>query len=188
VGKRHRRIRARSATRQVAGAATEKPGLEAHRAKRPAQPAFSRRPLSQSTEPKPGPGRQRRLHRAVSCRETEHRNRKCARLCAGEPTRPLSKLQTMPCSAHARYRWTLRLRFRLGALTDTPDLGGGIGSTGWTALQIGMLSHGCPLDVPRTGREAVASVPLSVVTLAMVPRSAWANGSVNIGGSAGVGG
>ena len=38
VGKRHRRIRARSATRQVAGAATEKPGLEAHRAKRPTQP------------------------------------------------------------------------------------------------------------------------------------------------------
>ena len=44
MGKRHRRIRARSATRQVAGAATEKPGLEAHRAKRPAQPAFSRGP------------------------------------------------------------------------------------------------------------------------------------------------
>ena len=55
VGKRHRRIRARSATRQVAGAATEKPGLKAHRAKRPAQPAFSRRPLSQSPEPKPTP-------------------------------------------------------------------------------------------------------------------------------------
>ena len=31
VGKRHRRIRARGATGQVAGAATEKPGLEAHR-------------------------------------------------------------------------------------------------------------------------------------------------------------
>ncbi len=45
VGKRHRRIRARSATGQVAGAATEKPGLEAHRPNRPAQPAFSQRPL-----------------------------------------------------------------------------------------------------------------------------------------------
>ena len=43
VGKRHRRIRARSATGQVAGAATEKPGLEAHRPKRPAQPAFSQK-------------------------------------------------------------------------------------------------------------------------------------------------
>jgi hypothetical protein len=32
VGKRHRRIRARSAPGQVAGAANEKPGLEAHRA------------------------------------------------------------------------------------------------------------------------------------------------------------
>jgi hypothetical protein len=50
VGKRHRRIRARSATGQVAGAATEKPGLEAHRPKRPAQPAFSRTPLSQSAQ------------------------------------------------------------------------------------------------------------------------------------------
>jgi hypothetical protein len=33
VGKRHRRIRARSAPGQVAGAANEKAGLEAHRAK-----------------------------------------------------------------------------------------------------------------------------------------------------------
>ena len=44
MGKRHRRIRARSATGQVAGAANEKPGLEAHRPiKRPAQPAFSQK-------------------------------------------------------------------------------------------------------------------------------------------------
>src|SRR5512133_3301467 len=43
VGKRHRRIRARGATGQVAGAATKKPGLEAHRPKRPAQPAFSQK-------------------------------------------------------------------------------------------------------------------------------------------------
>ena len=43
VGKRHRRIRARSATGQVAGAATETAGLEAHRPKRPAQPAFSQK-------------------------------------------------------------------------------------------------------------------------------------------------
>jgi hypothetical protein len=69
VGKRHRRIRARSATGQVAGAATEKAGLEAHRPRRPAQPAFSRRPLSQSTEPKPGPGRQQGLQRALSCHD-----------------------------------------------------------------------------------------------------------------------
>jgi hypothetical protein len=41
--KRHRRIRARSATRQVAGAATEKARAQAHRAKRPAQPAFSQK-------------------------------------------------------------------------------------------------------------------------------------------------
>jgi hypothetical protein len=44
VGKRHRRIRARGATGQVAGAATEKHGLEAHRANRPAQHAFSQGP------------------------------------------------------------------------------------------------------------------------------------------------
>jgi hypothetical protein len=44
VGKRHRRICARSATGQVAGAATEKPGLKRPSSKRPAQPAFSRRP------------------------------------------------------------------------------------------------------------------------------------------------
>jgi hypothetical protein len=43
VGKRHRRIRARSATGQVAGAATETAGLKAHRPKRPAQPAFSQK-------------------------------------------------------------------------------------------------------------------------------------------------
>ena len=63
VGKRHRRIRARSATGQVAGAATEKPGLEAHRPKRPAQPAFSQkapRPSQPTLSPPPdttGPSR-----------------------------------------------------------------------------------------------------------------------------------
>jgi len=57
VGKRHRRIRARSATGQVAGAATEKPGLQlAHRPKRPAQPAFSQkapRPSRPNLSPPP---------------------------------------------------------------------------------------------------------------------------------------
>ena len=44
VGKRHRRIRAHSTTRPVAGAATEKPELTAHQPQqRPAQPAFSQR-------------------------------------------------------------------------------------------------------------------------------------------------
>jgi hypothetical protein len=57
VGKRHRRIRARSATGQVAEAATEKPGLQlAHRPKRPAQPAFSQkapRPSRPTLSPPP---------------------------------------------------------------------------------------------------------------------------------------
>ena len=57
MGKRHRRIRARSATGQVAGAATEKPGLQrAHRPKRPAQPAFSQkapRPSRPNLSPPP---------------------------------------------------------------------------------------------------------------------------------------
>jgi hypothetical protein len=57
VGKRHRRIRARSATGQVAGAATEKRGLQlAHRPKRPAQPAFSQkapRPSQPNLSPPP---------------------------------------------------------------------------------------------------------------------------------------
>jgi hypothetical protein len=54
MGKRHRRIRARSATGQVAGAATEKPGLEAHRPKRPAQPAFSQK-APRPSRPNPSP-------------------------------------------------------------------------------------------------------------------------------------
>jgi hypothetical protein len=53
---RQRRIRARSAIRQVAGAATEKYGLEAHRPKRPAQLRSPREPLSRSTDRKPRPG------------------------------------------------------------------------------------------------------------------------------------
>jgi hypothetical protein len=44
VGKRHRRIRARSATGPVAGAATEKPGSKPIAQKRPAQHAFSQGP------------------------------------------------------------------------------------------------------------------------------------------------
>ena len=60
VGKRHRRIRARSATGQVAGAATEKPGLEAHRPNRPAQPAFSQKaPRPSRAEPTPTAGQHR---------------------------------------------------------------------------------------------------------------------------------
>jgi hypothetical protein len=51
MGKRHRRIRARSATRPVAGAATELSGSHAHRRKRPAHVAFSRRPLNQVRGP-----------------------------------------------------------------------------------------------------------------------------------------
>jgi hypothetical protein len=43
---------------------------------------------------------------------------------------------------------------------------------------------GRPLNVPRTSGEATASVPLSGVTVAMVPRSACANASLNIGGAA----
>ena len=75
VGKRHRRIRARSATGQVAGAATEKPGLKQHPSpkNRPAQHAFSRKPLSRSPDPNPaGPEQQAPSdilmpRRAVTC-------------------------------------------------------------------------------------------------------------------------
>jgi hypothetical protein len=83
VGKRHRRIRARSATGQVAGAATEKPGLQlAHRPKRPAQPAFSQKgPLSQSTEPKPAAGHHRALERAVSCPELQRPRQRGTHAC-----------------------------------------------------------------------------------------------------------
>jgi len=52
VGKRHRRIRAQSATGQVAGAATEKPGLKHPSSNnRPAQHAFPHEPLSRSPDP-----------------------------------------------------------------------------------------------------------------------------------------
>src|SRR5918994_712894 len=52
VGKRHRRIRAQSATGQVAQAATEKPGLKRPSSNnRPAQHAFSQKPLSRSRDP-----------------------------------------------------------------------------------------------------------------------------------------
>ena len=54
VGKRHRRIRAQSATGQVAGAATENPGLKRPSSKnRPAQHAFSQEPPSRSPDPNP---------------------------------------------------------------------------------------------------------------------------------------
>ena len=63
AGKRHRRIRAHSATGQVAGAATEKPGLKPAHRPQTACPAcvLPESPSSQSTEPKPAPGHDRRL-------------------------------------------------------------------------------------------------------------------------------
>jgi hypothetical protein len=53
VGKRHRRIRAASATGQVAGAATEKPGLKQRPSSknRPAQHAFSQKAPVPVTRP-----------------------------------------------------------------------------------------------------------------------------------------
>ena len=69
MGKRHRRIRARSATGQVAGAATEKPGLNSPIVQIGLPSLRSPKgPSSQSAEPKPTTGRQP-LHRAVSCPE-----------------------------------------------------------------------------------------------------------------------
>ena len=80
MGKRQRRIRARSATGQVAGAAIEKLGLAAHRRKRPAQHAFSQKaPVPGPTTVDADPGRE-----AVSCPE----KRKCRRHgedCSGSP-------------------------------------------------------------------------------------------------------
>ena len=59
MGKRHRRIRARSATGPVAGAATEKPGLEAHRPRTGLPNLRSpRKPPSRSTDRRSKPGRQ----------------------------------------------------------------------------------------------------------------------------------
>jgi hypothetical protein len=76
VGKRHRRIRARSATGQVAGAATEKPGLNSPIVQT-AYPAcvLPEGPSSQSAEPKPTTGRQRGLQSAVSCPDEQERSR-----------------------------------------------------------------------------------------------------------------
>ena len=51
MGKRQRRIRARSAPGQVAGAAKEKPGLKAHRAKTACPTCVLPKPLSQSPDP-----------------------------------------------------------------------------------------------------------------------------------------
>jgi hypothetical protein len=74
VDKRHRRIRARSATGQVAGAATEKPGLNSPIVQIGLPSLRSPEgPSSQSTEPKPAPGHDTRLHRAVSCPEKHQR-------------------------------------------------------------------------------------------------------------------
>jgi hypothetical protein len=74
VGKRHRRIRARSATGQVAGAATEQPGLKAHRRKTacpacvpPKAPSPRQPNLSQP------PDVTRGLREAVSCPEWRKR-------------------------------------------------------------------------------------------------------------------
>jgi len=70
VGKRHRRIRARSATGQVAGAATEKPGLKRPSSKnRPAQHAFSQKPLSRSPDPNPAPEPEQQPQAPFSCPE-----------------------------------------------------------------------------------------------------------------------
>jgi hypothetical protein len=66
VGKRHRRIRPRSATGQVAGAATEKPGLKSPSSKnRPAQHAFSQKPLSRSPDPNQGPDQEQQPPSAI---------------------------------------------------------------------------------------------------------------------------
>ena len=58
VGKRHRRIRAQSTTGQVAGAATEKSGSRPIDEKRPAEPAFSQKALSQSAQRRSAAGGQ----------------------------------------------------------------------------------------------------------------------------------
>ena len=72
MGKRHRRIRARSATGQVAGAATEKPGLKRPSSKnRPAQHAFSQKPLSRSPDPNPGRRQNNSLRAPFSCPEPD---------------------------------------------------------------------------------------------------------------------
>ena len=70
VGKRHRRIRARSATGHVARGGHRKVGLTAHRARTGLPNLRSpRRPLSQSREPSHRPGHG--LREAVSCPEEE---------------------------------------------------------------------------------------------------------------------
>jgi hypothetical protein len=83
MGKRHRRIRARSATGQVAGAATEKPGLDRPSSNtRPAQHASPRKPLSRSPDPNPGPSQNNSPRAPFSCPEYEQRPaRDAARKC-----------------------------------------------------------------------------------------------------------
>ena len=62
MGKRHRRIRARSATGQVAGAATEKPGLNSPSSKTACPTCvLPEGPSSQSAEPKPAAGHHQAL-------------------------------------------------------------------------------------------------------------------------------
>jgi hypothetical protein len=78
VGKRHRRIRARSATGQVAGAATEKPGLNSPIVQTGLPSLRSPKgPSSQSVEPKPTAGHHRafraQFHAPTGGRGTRHR-------------------------------------------------------------------------------------------------------------------
>jgi hypothetical protein len=90
VGKRQRRIRARSATGQVAGAATEKAGLKAHRPRNGLPSLRSPKgPSSRSTEPRPAAGRHQRLRRAVSCPAKEPLGRRCQPLSLRTPLRVL---------------------------------------------------------------------------------------------------
>jgi hypothetical protein len=73
MGKRHRRIRARSATGQVAGAATEKPGLNTPIAQTGLPTMRSpTEPLSRSTEPTPDQPDQQ-PHTPFSCPEQQKR-------------------------------------------------------------------------------------------------------------------
>jgi hypothetical protein len=66
VGKRHQRIRARSATGQVAGAATESPGSNAHRPRTGLPNMRSpRKPPSRSPDPNQDPDQEQQPSRAI---------------------------------------------------------------------------------------------------------------------------
>ena len=81
VGKQHRRIRARSATGQVAGAATEKPGLKPTVQNRLPNPRPPKRPTSQSPEPKPAARCQASPQGTVSCPEKQERQAPADLVC-----------------------------------------------------------------------------------------------------------